>query len=35
MAEAAYTMVVTNKESILLKPQKAVFNPELVVRKSA
>jgi LacI family transcriptional regulator len=35
MAEAAFTMVVTNKEMILHKPQNAVFNPELVVRKSA
>ena len=35
MAEAAFTMIVTNKDAILLKPQHAVFNPELVVRKSA
>ena len=35
MAEAAFTMIVTNREAILLKPQHAVFNPELVVRKSA
>jgi LacI family transcriptional regulator len=35
MAEAAYTMVVTNREKTLLNPQKAIFDPELVVRKSA
>ena len=35
MAEAAFTMIVTNREAILLKPQHAVFNPELVVRKSS
>ena len=35
MAEAAYKMAVVNKEEILAKPQKAMFNPELVIRKSA
>lgn len=35
MAEAAYTMVVIQKDEILRNPQKAIFNPELVIRKSA
>jgi LacI family transcriptional regulator len=35
MAEAAYNMVVTHRDATLRKPQNAIFNPELVVRKSA
>jgi LacI family transcriptional regulator len=35
MAEAVFNMVVTNRDTTLRKPQKAIFNPELVVRKSA
>lgn len=35
MAEAAYKMAVIQKDEILRKPQKVVFKPELVVRKSA
>ena len=35
MAEAAYKMVVFQREDILRHPKNAVFNPELVVRKSA
>jgi LacI family transcriptional regulator len=35
MAEAAYKMVVNQRNEILRKPKSAVFNPELVVRKSA
>jgi LacI family transcriptional regulator len=35
IAEAAYKMVVIQRDEILRKPQNAVFNPELVVRKSA
>lgn len=35
MAEAAYNMVVNKKDEILIKPQNAVFRPELVVHKSA
>jgi LacI family transcriptional regulator len=35
MAEAAYNMVVNQRDQILNKPQNAVFHPELVIRKSA
>ena len=35
MAEAAYKMVVTQREETLRNPQKIMFKPELVVRKSA
>ena len=35
MAEAAYKMAVTQRIEILLKPQKVVFKPEIVVRQSA
>jgi DNA-binding LacI/PurR family transcriptional regulator len=35
MAEAAYKMAVLHRNEILHRPQKAVFNPELVIRKSA
>jgi DNA-binding LacI/PurR family transcriptional regulator len=35
MAEASYNMVVLQRDIILNKPQKALFNPELVIRKSA
>lgn len=35
MAEAAYNMVVIQRDEILRKPKNVVFNPELVVRKSA
>jgi LacI family transcriptional regulator len=35
MAEAAYKMAVIHRDEILLKPQNEVFNPELVIRKSA
>ena len=35
IAEAAYKMVVIQREEILRRPQNTVFNPELVVRKSA
>jgi len=35
MAEAAYRMVVFQRDEILGKPQKVMFNPELVIRKSA
>jgi DNA-binding LacI/PurR family transcriptional regulator len=35
MAEAAYKMAVLHRSETLRKPQKAVFNPELVIRKSA
>ena len=35
MAEAAYKMVVFQRDEILRKPKNAVFNPELVIRKSA
>lgn len=35
MAEAAYNMAVVHRDEILKKPQKAVFEPELVVRQSA
>jgi LacI family transcriptional regulator len=35
MAEAAYKMVVIQRDEILRNPQKAVFHPELVIRKSA
>jgi LacI family transcriptional regulator len=34
MAQAAYTMVVLQKDEILRNPQKLIFNPELVIRKS-
>jgi LacI family transcriptional regulator len=35
MAEAAYTMVVIQRDEILRNPQNSIFNPELVIRKSA
>jgi LacI family transcriptional regulator len=35
IAEAAYRMVIFQREEILRNPKNAVFNPELVVRKSA
>jgi LacI family transcriptional regulator len=35
MAEAAYKMAVIQRDEILRKPQSAIFNPELVIRKSA
>jgi LacI family transcriptional regulator len=35
MAEAAYKMAVMQRDEILRNPQKAIFNPELVIRKSA
>jgi DNA-binding LacI/PurR family transcriptional regulator len=35
MAEAAYQMAVIQRDEILRKPQSAIFNPELVIRKSA
>ena len=35
MAEAAYKMVVFQRNEILRKPKNAIFNPELVIRKSA
>jgi len=35
IAEAAYKMVVTQKDEILRRPQKIIFKPELVVRQSA
>jgi DNA-binding LacI/PurR family transcriptional regulator len=35
MAKAAYSMTVIQRDEILRNPQKAVFNPELIIRKSA
>jgi LacI family transcriptional regulator len=35
MAEAAYNMVVNQRDEILRNPLHAIFNPELVIRKSA
>jgi DNA-binding LacI/PurR family transcriptional regulator len=35
MAEAAYRMVVIQRDEILQNPKREVFNPELVIRKSA
>jgi len=35
IAEAAYKMVVIQRDEILHKPQKIIFKPELVVRQSA
>jgi LacI family transcriptional regulator len=35
MAEAAYKMAVIHRDEILNRPQRAVFNPELVIRRSA
>jgi LacI family transcriptional regulator len=35
MAEAAYKMVVSQRDETLRRPQKIMFKPELVVRKSA
>jgi DNA-binding LacI/PurR family transcriptional regulator len=35
MADAAYKLAVTQKIETLLKPQKIVFKPEIVVRQSA
>jgi DNA-binding LacI/PurR family transcriptional regulator len=34
MAKAAYDMIVTQRDTILRNPQKVIFNPELVIRKS-
>jgi LacI family transcriptional regulator len=35
MAKAAYNMIIVQQNEILRKPQKVIFNPELVIRKSA
>jgi len=35
MAEAVFKMIVTHRAAILREPQKAIFNPELVIRQSA
>ena len=35
IAEAAYNMVVNQRDEILRKPQNIIFKPELVIRKSA
>jgi LacI family transcriptional regulator len=35
MAEAAYKMTVTQRDEVLRKPQNIVFQPEIVIRKSA
>ncbi len=35
IAEATYKMTVIDREEILSKPRKLVFNPELVIRQSA
>jgi DNA-binding LacI/PurR family transcriptional regulator len=35
IAEAAYKMIVIDRDEILLRPRKLVFNPELVIRQSA
>ena len=35
MVEAAYKMVVLQREEILRKPKNAIFNPELIIRESA
>ncbi len=35
MADAAYKMAVLQRAEILQKPQKVVFNPEIIVRQSA
>jgi LacI family transcriptional regulator len=35
MAEAAFKMAVIHRGEILRKPRNKVFNPELVIRKSA
>jgi len=35
MAKAAYNMVVNQRSEILRNPKKVIFNPELVIRKSA
>jgi len=35
MAEEAYNMVVTHRDATLRNPKNAIFNPELVIRKSA
>ena len=35
MADAAYKMAVVHRAEILRKPQKSVFNPELIIRQSA
>jgi LacI family transcriptional regulator len=35
IADAAYKMVVFERDMILRNPKKAVFNPELVIRRSA
>jgi DNA-binding LacI/PurR family transcriptional regulator len=34
MAQAAHTMVVLQRDEIFRNPQKVIFNPELVIRKS-
>ncbi|MFC1569788.1 LacI family DNA-binding transcriptional regulator [bacterium] len=35
MAESAYKMAVTQRDEILRKPQKTIFDPELIERQSA
>jgi DNA-binding LacI/PurR family transcriptional regulator len=35
MAEAAYKMAVIDRDKTLRNPQKAIFSPELIIRKSA
>jgi DNA-binding LacI/PurR family transcriptional regulator len=35
MAEAAFKMVMSQRDEILQKPKKIMFKPELVIRKSA
>ena len=35
IAKAAYDMIVTQRDAILRNPQKAILNPELVIRQSA
>jgi LacI family transcriptional regulator len=35
IAEATYKMIVIDRDEILLRPRKLVFNPELVIRQSA
>lgn len=35
MAKAAHNMIVVQRHEIIHKPQKVIFNPELVIRKSA
>ena len=35
MAQAVYDMIVTHRDTIIRNPQKATFDPELMIRKSA